>query len=195
MVQDEAQLQADRSHPPDEELVRRAQQGSLEAFTDLYERYLPMVYRRVRYVVPETDVEDVTQEIFITVMRSLGSFKGNAKFSTWLRTLISRRVADYYRSRNPAEMELEKDVSEVDEGALGSNAISQAGPLDDIITLRRALKELPEDYQEIVLLRFVDGLQFHEIARERGQSLEAAKSLFRRAIAALRKHVVEQPNE
>jgi RNA polymerase sigma-70 factor (ECF subfamily) len=179
--------------PSDEDLVLQAQQGSLEAFTQLYERYLPMVYVRVRYRVPETDVEDVTQEIFMTVMRSLRSFKGNARFSTWLRTLISRRIADYYRGRDPAETELGVDISEVDEALLGISEEPQRASLDDMIGLRRALGELPEMYREVLFLRFVDGLQFNEIARERGQSIEAAKSLFRRAIAALRKQV-EQPN-
>ncbi len=193
MIKDSPTSTVDERTPSDEELVWHAQRGSLEAFTQLYERYLSMVYVRVRYTVPETDVEDVTQEIFITVMKSLPSFKGNAKFSTWLRTLISRRVADYYRGRNPAETELGADISETDEASLRMSGEVDSIPLDDAITLRRALRKLPEVYQEVLFLRFVDGLQFNEIARERGQSLEAAKSLFRRAVEALRKQV-EQPN-
>ena len=51
----------DERPPSDEELIRLAKRGSLEAFTSLYERYLPVVYNRVRYVVPEQDVEDVCQ--------------------------------------------------------------------------------------------------------------------------------------
>jgi hypothetical protein len=70
--------------PSDEELARSAQQGKQDAFVMLYERYFPNVLARVRFKVPENDVEDVTQEIFIAVMKSLGGFKGQAKFSTWL---------------------------------------------------------------------------------------------------------------
>lgn len=183
----------DLDQPTDAALVRMAKEGSLEAFSSLYERYLPMVYSRVRYTVPESDVEDVTQEIFIAVMKSLTSFKGNAKFSTWLRTLVNRRVADYYRKRNSAEMELSVDVSEADPSLHGLNVGSEAGLSDDRIMLRRALRKLPEAHREVVLLRFVEGMQFQEIARERGQSLEATKSLFRRSIAALRKQI-EQSN-
>jgi RNA polymerase sigma-70 factor (ECF subfamily) len=83
--------------PSDEELVRSAQQGRQEAFNLLFERHLPLVYNRVRYTVPEQDAEDVTQEVFIAAMRSLGNFRGESQFSTWLRTLTNRQVADYYR--------------------------------------------------------------------------------------------------
>jgi RNA polymerase sigma-70 factor, ECF subfamily len=173
----------------DEVLVRLAQQGNREAFTSLYERYLPVVFKRVRYAVPERDVEDVTQDIFIAVLRSLKSFKGNALFSTWLRTLTKRRIADFYRRKNPARHELDMDIDEADD--LVTEGSTSPGSLDDAIEIRKAIRELPEDYQEIVLLRFAEGLQFNEIAQLRGQSLEATKSLFRRAIAALRRQMGE----
>jgi len=170
-------------------LVRLAQQGNRDAFSTLYERYLPMVFKRVRYAVPERDVDDVTQEIFIAAMRSLKSFKGDALFSTWLRTLTKRRIADYYRRKNPAQHELDMDIGEADD--LIGEGDTAPGILDETIAVRKALRTLSDDYQEIVLLRFAEGLQFNEIAQLRGQSLEATKSLFRRAIAALRKQMGE----
>lgn len=169
----------------DEELVRAAQGGALEAFTSLYERYLPRVYRRVLCVVPEEDVEDVTQEIFIAVMKSLKSFRHEARFSTWLRTLVNRQVANYYRRRNAQEIYLD-DVAGPDperSSALGS--VDNTQGLEELIVVRRALCKLPQHYQEVILLRFANGLQFSEIAQSREQSLDATKSLYRRAIAAL----------
>ena len=173
----------------DEALVRLAQQGDRDAFTGLYERYLPLVYKRVRYAVPERDVEDVTQDIFMAVLRSLRSFKGDALFSTWLRTLTKRRIADYYRRKNPSGYELDVDLGDADD-LIGEGETSSSS-LDDAIAIRKAMRVLPEDYQDIVLLRFAEGLQFNEIAQLRGQSLEATKSLFRRAIAALRRQMGE----
>jgi RNA polymerase sigma factor (sigma-70 family) len=58
--------------------------------------------------------------------------------------------------------------------------------MEEQIALRKALQQIPDQYQEVILLRFVEGLQFSEIAQLNGQHLEATKSLFRRAIAALR---------
>jgi RNA polymerase sigma-70 factor (ECF subfamily) len=78
-----------RSIVSDEHLIQRFQQGDLDAFNSLYERYQPKVRNRVRYVVPEVDVEDVIQEVFIAALKSLRSFRGESLFSTWLRTLTN----------------------------------------------------------------------------------------------------------
>jgi RNA polymerase sigma-70 factor, ECF subfamily len=174
----------------DEELVRRAQMGNQEAFTELYERYLPGVYSRVRFKIPTVEVEDITQEIFIAVMKSLGQFKGEAKFSTWLWTLTSRKIADYYRSSGYA---LAKNSRE-EEAADQPVRTGRVYPVqDEHFTVVCALERLPVGYQEIILMRFVDGIPFDEIARQKGQSLEAVKSLFRRSVAALRREM-EQAN-
>jgi len=180
----------DQPIPCDEELVRAAQEGLLEAFSTLYERYLPRVFRRVYCVIPEGDVEDVTQEVFIAVMKSLSGFRFESRFSTWLRTLVNRQVADYYRKRKLQEIYLE-DVTgaETDRFFMLGRKDHEQG-WDDLIIVRRALGKLPEHYQEVILLRFVEGLQFNEIADECGQSLEATKSLYRRAIAALSHEVI-----
>lgn len=175
----------------DEELIRRAQQGSLEAFTNLYDRYLPVVYKWVRYVVQEQDVEDITQEVFISLLKSLKGFKGDSRFSTWLRTLTKRRVADYYRSRDGVEANLDLSDAEALHTKQTPDSLTTI-VVDDRLMLRRALKELPEHYRDILIFRFGEGLQFSEIASQTGQSLEATKSLFRRALVALRQQMGEE---
>ena len=178
--------------PGDEELVKAAQQGELGAFTRLYQHYLPLVYNRVRYSIPTEDVEDVTQEVFIAVIQSLKSFRYEARFSTWLRTLTSRQVADYYRSRKPPDEARSIDLSGSNPerfALLGTQ--NKPEDMDNLVFLRQCLEKLPEHYQDVIVLRFVDGLQFNEIAQAREQSLEATKSLFRRAITALRKLMTE----
>ena len=176
----------------DQVLVKLAQQGKTGAFSILYERYLPVVYNRVRYVVPSQDAEDVAQEIFIAVIKSLKSFRQDAKFSTWLRTITNRSVADYYRrnERSKAHLQVDTDITEMYPDMERSvNASNTTTSMQDIVLLRYALKSLPEHYCEIILMRFAEGLPFTEIAKERGQSLEATKSLFRRAISQLRKQL------
>jgi len=190
MLRPETNPAADFGALSDETLVQRASQGSLEAFTTLYERYLPKVYNWVRCVVPEADVEDVTQETFIALMKSLHTFRGASKFSTWLHTLTRRRVAEYYRGRQGAQAQAGSDLAAAENhpapGATGANSAE-----NDSMMLRLAIARLPERYQDIVRLRFAEGLQFAEIAEISGLSLEAAKSLFRRAIAALRSEMGE----
>ena len=168
--------------PTDELLIQHFKDGRQDAFDLLYYRHLPKVYKRVRYVVPENDVEDVTQEIFIAALNSLLSFRGDAKFSTWLRTLTNHKVAEFYRKRTRKQEPPLSPLSEASTYITGSTSKI----MEERVYLQRALQELPENYKEIILLRFAEDLQFNEIAEMNDQNLEATKSLFRRAIAALR---------
>jgi RNA polymerase sigma-70 factor (ECF subfamily) len=174
--------------PSDEELAHLAQKGKQDAFVLLYERYFPNVLARVRFKVPENDVEDVTQEIFIAVLKSLGSFKGQAKFSTWLWTITSRKIVDYYRSHKSILVEQDDYEEVVTRNSLKHTANADSHQ-DDLVTVQHALGTLPQNYQDILLMRFVDEMPFNEIALHNGQSLEATKSLFRRSVAALSKRM------
>lgn len=169
----------------DELLIQQFKDGMKEAFDVLYHRHLSKVYKRVRYVIPETDVEDVTQDIFIAALTSLSSFRGESKFATWLRTLTNHKVAEFYRRRarkqEPQLAPLSDAVAQITGGTSKS--------LEERIYLQRALQDLPENYREVLLLRFAEDMQFSEIAEHTNQNLEATKSLFRRAVIALRNHL------
>jgi RNA polymerase sigma-70 factor (ECF subfamily) len=166
----------------DEVLIQQFKDGNRDAFNALYRRYLPNVYNRVRYVIPAEDVEDVTQEVFLAAVKSLPAFRGEAQFGTWLRTLTNHKVAEYYRKRNRKQDVQHAPLSE----ASGRMEGHTSKVMEERIVMQRAIQQLPASYQEILLLRFSEDLQFNEIAELTGQSLEAAKSLFRRAVAALR---------
>lgn len=166
----------------DESLVHQAQQGNQEAFLTLYNRYLNKVYHRVKSRVPLTDVEDVTQEIFIAMVRSIRNFKGDSSLNTWLYTIVNRQIADYYRKKNRKK---EPTIEENDDhwDVLTTNERSHD---DEYTEIQNAIYHLPDHYREVILLRFADGLPFADIAHQRGQTLEATKSLYRRAIQAIR---------
>ncbi len=171
--------------PSNEELARYAQAGSEEAFVQLYERFFSTVYAWVRFKVPEADIEDVTQEIFIAVLKSLDNFRNQSKISTWIWTITNRKIADYYRARKlkqPVELD---SYDELDVHNLSNHTDSFEGEQDNFTIVRQALCSLPSTYQDIILLRFIYEMPFSEIATQNGQSLEATKSLFRRAMAAL----------
>lgn len=166
----------------DEILIRQFKDGQADAFNVLYTRYLPSVYKRVRCVIPAEDVEDVTQEVFIAVLQSLQGFRGESQFGTWLRTLTNYKVAEYYRKRNRKKEAPQTSLSEADARRIGGPTRME----EEQFHLQNALYHLPENYREVLLLRFAEGLQFHQIAEVTGQNLEAVKSLFRRAITKLR---------
>lgn len=165
----------------DKHLIEKIQSGNKDAFLELYNRYINKVYRRVKSRIPVSDVEDVTQEIFIAVARSIHKFEKRSKFNTWLYTIVNRHIADYYRKANRTS---DTDAVDIEAETL-SPQLSVTHAVDEKIIMQQALIQLPENYQEIILMRFADGLTFAEIAHRRGQSLEAAKSLYRRAIKSL----------
>jgi RNA polymerase sigma-70 factor (ECF subfamily) len=163
-------------------LIQQFAQGDLLAFDSLYNRHVRAVYNRVRYVVPETDVEDVTQEVFLAALCSLPSFRGEAQFSTWLRSLTNFKVAEYYRRRSRKKETMQVDLVHAERRSDQSNTILP----EDRMALQSALNHLPNHYREVILLRFADGMQFNEIAKKLKKNPEAIKSLFRRAISTLR---------
>lgn len=169
-------------------LVQSAQDGNRDAFLVLYNRYLPKVYNRVKSRIPPQDAEDVTQEIFIAVVKSLPRFERRSKFNTWLYTIVNRQIADYHRRyyRSSEKHSISIDTPEGQSVSVGGEGI------DDMILIQQALEQLKDDYQEVILLRFADGLPFAEVAKKMNRSLEATKSLYRRAIQAMTENI-EQP--
>jgi RNA polymerase sigma-70 factor (ECF subfamily) len=190
MLQTHFDILPTNNQQSDQELVTLAQQGSMAAFTTLYERHLPSVSKRVCYLIPEQDIEDVTQEVFMAVMKSLKSFRGDAQFSTWLRTLTNRNIANYYRRRERTKDHLNLELNEMNIHSIPNPMTNAAKTIDERVVLRQGLRALPEHYREVIVLRFAEGMRFNEIAEARGQSLEATKSLFRRALSALRTQLV-----
>src|SRR5215475_6665198 len=94
----------------DEMLVAKAQAGDKDAFFALYERYLGKVFNRVKSKIPQQEAEDVTQDVFIAVSRSLKSYKQEARFNTWLYTIVNRQIADFYRRRSRQSSGQENEV-------------------------------------------------------------------------------------
>ena len=183
----------DKEFADEEKLVREAQAGSQEAFSRLSEHFLPLVYRRVWFSIPTEDAEDVTQEVFVNLVRKIGTFKGTSKFSTWLYTITNRKIADYYRRNNKRDLDYTISIEEAElQNAAPSK--QELETLDKMIALRKSFAQLPKQYKEILSLRLGDGLRFKQVSNELGISYEATKSLFRRAMKSLRKEMGDGKN-
>jgi RNA polymerase sigma-70 factor (ECF subfamily) len=161
----------------DQALVKMTQNGDRVAFEALCDRYLPAVYNRLRALLPPDAVEDVTQEVFLAALRGIRRYRGRSSFRTWLASIARHKVADYYRrrSRQPETVALSTE----------RNDPAASDGWEERCIIRLALRRLPDHYQEVLLLRFAEGLPFDQIADTLGISLEAAKSRYRRAVAAI----------
>lgn len=150
---------------PDEvgDLIRRFQEGDRTAFTEIFRRHRLDVARFVfRMLGPTPDAEDVIQEVFIQVHRSLGDFRGQSKFTTWLHrvtvnvVLMTRRAA---RSRPVFTGELPADVA--DRRGLPDDDVAQRRRID---AFRRLIAQLPEKKRTVYVLHELEGMLPVEIA-------------------------------
>jgi RNA polymerase sigma-70 factor (ECF subfamily) len=166
-------------------LVEAAQNGDGAAFRQLYDHYLPLIYARVRALVPRAHAEDVTQEVVLSVARSIRSYRGRSSFSTWVYSILKRRVADYYRhaARQVPQVPLADGCEAPTEDKQTES--------DETFIVRQVFLALPEAQREVILLRLVEGLSFQEVGSRLGIEIGAAKMRFYRAIAACRERLEE----
>jgi RNA polymerase sigma-70 factor (ECF subfamily) len=170
-------MRAQADFPSDEELAKTARDGDEEAFETLCDRYLPCIFNRLRSQLPPEVVEDVTQEVFVAALQGIKRFRGQSGFRTWITAIARHKVADYCRRRSRRPQVVPLDIETVHPAA------SEAW--EERALVRLALRRLPEHYQEVLLLRFAEGMPFNQIAGLLRLSLEATKSRYRRAVSAM----------
>ncbi len=144
----------------DKKLIKRYLGGDKDAFGELVKRHKDYVYNLAyRLTNNPSDAEDLSQEIFIRLMDKIESFKGDAKFSTWLYRLATNQCLDWLRRRKPQEKSIDDVELKSDEDIPA--LIETKEQLDDI---KEALAILPNDFRIVVVLRDVEGLSYDEIS-------------------------------
>ena len=177
---------------PDEQLMRRFQQGDTAAFAPLMRRHLGGVYNFVaRHTSPGPQAEDLAQEVFLRVVERAGDFKHESRFTTWLFSIARNLCIDALRKqshRNHASLD-EPDPSGVplgeqvkDDGPLGEQ-VAQSREVG--VRIEQALRLLPEEQREVFLLREIACLSFQEIAQVTGAPENTVKSRMRYALERL----------
>jgi RNA polymerase sigma-70 factor, ECF subfamily len=145
-----------------DDLVARAKTGDLQAFRTLFQRHRPDVTRLVFRLMGRTaDLEDITQDVFLQVYRSLPDFRGDAKFSTWLHRVTVNVVLMARRSARcrPA---LVLEEPEVFDGALLPD--DDADRRERLRAFARCIDKLAEKKRAVFLLHDVEGVPAIEVA-------------------------------
>jgi len=170
-------------------LVRLAQQGDEEAFARLFELHKSRVYSMCLLMTRDAaEAEDLTQDSFLQVFRTIGSFRGDAAFSTWLYRVAMNTVLMKLRRKSPRLFSLDEPASAESPSltrSLGRRDQSLTGAIDRI-ALCRAIQELPNGCRTIFALHDVEGLQHHEIAQLLGCSIGNSKSQLHKARLKMR---------
>ncbi|HJL20259.1 MAG TPA: RNA polymerase sigma factor [Sandaracinaceae bacterium LLY-WYZ-13_1] len=151
---------------PDAELIARAREGDPTAFRQIFVRHRDTVSRIVyRMIGPSPDVEDVVQDVFLNVYRSLPSFRGDSKFSTWLYRLatnVTRMHLRRGRSRPRfSDVEVPEAPRDAEPQAMPDQQVEQA---ERVRALYRLLDELSDKKREVLVLHDLEGVPAKEIA-------------------------------
>jgi len=173
----------------DMELVGRARDGDVAAFTALVRRYQDRIYNVTwRMLADADDAADVAQETFLAAWEGLGRFRGDSALYTWLyriavnKALLHRRARsskrEYAASGGEAMLETLEDCADGPAAAAERN--------ERALMVQRAITGLPEDLKAVVVLRDIEGLAYEEIAEVLEIAVGTVKSRLHRARLALR---------
>lgn len=175
-------------------LVRRAQK-SREDFDALYRKYLRKVYTYVFYRVGNVeDAEDITESVFLHALLHLDRYQDRGiPFSAWLLRIAHNLVANWHRSASRhrsvnLDMAGElKDISPSPEEAAENR--------EEMRHLREVLFSLPEERQQVLILRYAEGMKHSEIGEVMGKSTGAVKVLVHRSLVTLHRRLSEKEGE
>ena len=182
----------DRRGLTDEELVRVYLEGDREAFEELVRRYQSVVLNMAcRLLGNRHEAADVCQEVFILLLRKLGTFRGEAKFSTWLYRISLNACHDHARrsrrhlslSESPGEDMPEMEQLIPDEGVEGPEARMEREEVRKKV--QEAISRLPPKFKEVIFLHDISGCNYKVVAEILDINLGTVKSRLNRARARL----------
>jgi RNA polymerase sigma-70 factor (ECF subfamily) len=175
-------------------LVERAKEDPA-AFGVLYKRYVKKIYNYIYYRTSNHhDAEDLTARTFYRALSNLDGYENRGvPFSAWLYRIAHNLVANWHRDRNRRQM------IPLDELILASRRKTDPHHLieanEEKESLLRAIRQLPADRQQLLILKFVEKMSNAEIGQVIGRSEGAIKSLYHRTLVSLRKELKERDFE
>lgn len=170
----------------EEELIRKAQKGESNAFGTLYDEHFVRIYRFILLKVSrKQDAEDLSHQVFLSAWKNIPNYTHKGlPFSSWLYKIAQNAVIDFYRTRK-----VQYDINEIGEEKLGMTPGPESG-LEislEMERIRRALRLLKEDEQNVLIMKFVDELGNKEISEALGKTEGAVRVIQHRALKTLRK--------
>ncbi|RJR16602.1 sigma-70 family RNA polymerase sigma factor [Candidatus Microgenomates bacterium] len=167
-------------HTADTKLLHEARRGNAKSFEKLYLKYLDSLYRYIFFRVGQRRevAEDLTQTVFMKAWRNINSYKdGNPK--AWLFRIAHNQVIDYYREKKPLPLTVDVPDERID----GEDILQQ----DFLkIEVAKALNELPDEQQQVIILKHIEEMSYSDIARVIDKNEAAVRQINSRALKRLR---------
>ncbi len=187
----------------EEELINAILKGNLEAYEKLISQYEKKIYALcVHFLKDPEEAYDAAQEVCIKIWKQLGSFKGQAKLSTWVYRMTTNQCLDILRKNKRKgqvvslflDEETEEEEKLTDQTAIWQDMSSHIEQKELGEVLKQGIGELKEDYKAVIILRDIEQRSYEEIASILELSLGTVKSRLSRARSTLRK-ILEQNKE
>ncbi len=165
----------------DIEVIDSVLKGDKEAYSIIIKKYQDMIFRYVRYQFNDyEEALDITQDILITVMEALPSFRRESKFSTWLYSVMVNHCKNYRKKKNRYSVvslhskkgEEEYEIQLQDEREAPEDKTIEE---DSLRIIKEEIEKLPDDFREILTLRDLEGLSYNEISTVLGINLSNVK--------------------
>ncbi len=173
------------------EILKRAIAGESSAFGSLYDIYQPLLYRFIYLRVSHREeAEDLTHQVFLSAWQNIGSFKEQGlPVSSWLYQIARNRVIDYYRTKH-VSLSLDDTQEEIHPSIDDTpDSLDQKIKLGHVKT---ALRSLHPDQQDIIIMRFVEGLSNAEVAAALHKHEGTVRVLQHRALRNLQKKLQKE---
>ena len=183
----------------DEALVARAREGNRDAFGALVLRHQAQAILIAQNILRNLELaKDASQNAFAKAYLSLGRFREDAKFKTWLFRIVMNEAKDVYRKEKARGLfkfwSVRETENEEEEAILETIPTNNPSPRETYETnemkerLEQAIYELPEREREVFILRYLNGLQLSEIAETLGMALGTVKAHLAHGLVKLKSH-------
>jgi len=170
----------------DEEIINKVRAGNNECFSEIVRRYNQRMYRiTVGYGIYDDDCEEVIQLAYISAFEKIDQFRGEAKFSTWLIRILINECLMLKRKQKKLIGFSEKELVTISSGN-HLNPESEYMDKERKIILETAIKQLPEKYRAVFILKEIEGMQIKEAAEILAISKVNVKVRLHRARAMLK---------
>ncbi len=174
------------------EFIELLKKGDRLAFTQLVEQYQHIVFNTILSIVQQfQDAEDLTQEVFVQVYRSIHNFRGDSKLSTWIYRIALTKSLELERKRKAKKtIGFFKNLIGLDDSKADVKDFYHPGVViqqkENAVILFKALQKLPENQRIAFLLIKAEGLSYHEVGAIMNKSVKSIEGLIHRAGENLR---------
>jgi RNA polymerase sigma-70 factor (ECF subfamily) len=182
-------------------LVEKLRSGDSVAMAEFYNIYRNRLYSLVLEQVDrdESVAEDLVQEVFLAALGSLDKFRGDSQLYTWLRSIAFHKINDLYR-RQAREPKLKNSFPDFNALKLEQTGDSELATLTEMESeeirqsVHQALAGLPQDYQEVLVLKYLKDMPVLAISQIMGRSPKSVEGLLSRARKAMRDNLAGNHN-